>query len=786
VSLTTRPRLVGERVLRREDPKYLVGRGRYVDDIELPGMLHAAFVRSPHAHADVGQIDAGAALGLRGIHAVITGHDVRAATTGPMAYVATLPRDDTRTCVQHVLPLGRVRFVGEPIAIVVADSRALAEDGAEMVEVDWTPRPAVTSNRQALAAGAPIVHDDIPDNNFAHIEYCHGDVAGAFAGADHVFRKKFEVGRSSSAPLECRGVVAAWHAATGEGEIWSSAQAPHTLHSFVARLTGVPKARLRCHAPDIGGGFGCKGACMPEDPALLVAAKILERPLKWIEDRVEHLTAAPHGRQLSLELELAVAGNGRFLAMRAHIIGDAGAYALLPPTPLVDGLEAAAFLPSVYDIPAVSYVVDCPFTNKSPSAAARGVGWVGGQLVRELLIDEAARALSTDPADLRIFNCLPGEPHTSATGLPYDGGSYVESMRQVVELAGYAELRAEQQRLRSQGRYTGIGFSPFMEANYSTAHARAAGYGIATYDSLSVSVDVDGSVVIRTAFHSHGQGHETTFAQLAADVLDVPLDRVRVLMGDTDTGTFGMGTFGSRTAVIASELITLAGRDVREKLVAFAAHLLGSAASDIVVTEGVFSVRDDAERAIPLVALASAIYFGGPETRPQGLEPVLSSTRYCDPPACYTNGAIVALVEVDPESGIVEPRHIWLTEDCGKVLNPLILEGQLTGGLAQGIGAALLEELVYDEHGQLTTATLMDYLYPLATDVPGFTLSHIESLAATSLGAKGAGEGGTVAGSAAIVQAVVDALTPFGARATRAPLSPSDVVDMIDAPPPAR
>ncbi len=780
MSVTTRTGVVGRSIRRIEDPKYLTGRGRYLDDIARPHMLHAAFIRSPHAHADIGAIDAKAALALDGVHAVVTGADVRAVSDGPMAIVVSLPRDDVQTCTQPVLPVDRVRFVGEPMAIVVADSRALAEDGAELVDIDWRPLPAITGAEQALADGALALHNDIPGNNFAHIEYEHGDVEGAFARAAHVFHKRFDVGRSAANPVEPRGVIASWDASVGEAEIWSSCASPHGVRGFVSMITGVPEARLRVHAPDVGGSFGVKGSVFPEESALLMASKVVGRPLKWVEDRIEHLTAASHAKQMRVDLELAVDEGGRFTAFRAHYVGDAGAYAQLPPTPLIDVLEAAALLPSVYDLEAVGYVVDCAFTNKSPAAAARGVGWASGQIPREALIDEVARELGRDPAELRLANCLPSKPVTSVTGLAYDGGSYAEAIRDVLELAGYEDLRSEQRRLRDEGRFLGIGVSPFLEVAYTTAHARAAGSGGATYDSLSVSIDSDGSVVIRSGFHSQGQGHQTTLAQVAADVLGVPMDTVRVVQGDTDAIPFGFGTFGSRTAVIGSELIALAGGEVRDKLITCAAHLLQCAAADIDVADGVFSVRDDPERAMPLAALAGAIYFGGPDARPHGFEPVLSVTRFYDPPACYTNGAIVALVEVDAETGLVDVRHIWLTEDCGTVLNPLVLEGQLAGGLAQGVGAALLEELVYDDQGQLSTATLMDYLYPSATDVPGFTFGHIETPAATSTGVKGAGEGGTVAAPAAVVQAVADALAPFGARATRAPLRPDRVLAMID------
>ncbi len=713
---------------------------------------------------------------------MLTGDDLRAGGEGPLEIVVTLGREEVGTTRQPVLPTDRVRFVGEPVAIVVADSRALAEDAAERVAVDWRPLTPVVSSAQALAADAPQLHDDLPGNNFAHIEYEQGPVDELLAGAAHVFRKRFDVGRWMAAPLETRGVLARYEPSTGEAEVWSSVQSAHNLRTFLAIITGIPEGRIRCIAPDVGGGFGMKGSIFPEDPAILVAAKIVGRPLKWIEDRVEHLAAASHAKQMVCDLQLATDADGRFLAFTGHYEGDAGAYAQFPPTPLIDVLQAAALLPSLYDIQAIRYSLDCAVTNKSPAAAARGVGWSSGQMARELLIDEAAHELGIDPAELRLRNCLTPERVTTVTGLAYDGGSYAEAIGHALELADYPELRAEQQRLRAEGRYVGFGISPFVEpVAYGTIHARALGLGGATYDSASVTVEGDGSVIVRTGFHSHGQGQQTTFAQVVGDALGVPLERVRILQGDTDATTFGFGTFGSRGAVIGTELLNRACADVRSKLATCAAHLLGAAADEIWFRDDELGVVGDPERTMTFGGLAGAVYFGGPETRPAGFEPVIAATSFYDPPESYTNGVALARVEVDVETGIVHVDHLWFVEDCGVMLNPMIVEGQVAGGAAQGIAMALLEELVYDEQGQLVSGTLMDYLYPSTTEVPPMTFGHLCTPAPdVPSGVKGAGEGGAIATPAAVLQAIADALGPFGARIDRSPMRPDRVLALID------
>ena len=775
-------RWIGRRLPRLEDGRLLLGRGRYVDDITLPRMVEAAFVRSPFGHAEMGAIDTAAALAVPGVHAVITGRDLREACTGPLVLEATLHRPEVRTTRQQVLPTDRVRFAGEPVALIVADTRYIAEDAAALVDVEWQPLPAVVDENDALEAGAPVLHDDILDNNFGHLEFSKGDVDGAFARADHVFTKRFYSARSMAGPLECRGTIASYDTLTGEAEVWSACQGPYGLRAFLALVTGIPEGRLRVISPDVGGGFGVKGGIFPEEPALLVASKIVGRPIKWIEDRVEHLAASSHSKEMTIELEAAVSAEGRILALRGRYVTNAGAYAQLPPTPMVDALLAAAMLPSLYDVDDVSYIVDCSLTNKCPGAAARGVGWAPGQVARELLVDEIASALEIDPGELRLRNCIGPEPRTSATGLQYDGGSYAESIHKALAAVDYDELRRRQAQLRSEGRYLGIGISPYVEpAAFSTAFAQAAGFAAAAFDTANVTVESDGSVVVRTPFHSHGQGHHTSFAQVAADELGVSVESVRIEQGDTSKAVFGLGTFGSRSAVIASGSIAWAARDVRAKILAVAGHLLEAAPEDLELRDGFVTVRGAPATSMPIGAVAAAIYYGGPAVRPPDLEPTLTATRHYDPPETYSNGTIVAVVEVDAETGIVEIERVSVVEDCGTVVNPLIVDGQVTGAVAHGIGLALLEELHYDEEGQLLTSSLMDYLYPSATEVPSVEIGHLETPSPfTEHGVKGMGEGGTIAAPAAVVCAVADALSPFRVRIDRSPVGPDYILSLLE------
>jgi CO/xanthine dehydrogenase Mo-binding subunit len=624
-----------------------------------------------------------------------------------------------------------------------------------------------------------VLHEGHGGNNFAHIEFESGDVDGAFARAAHVFRKRFHFGRTHAAPPEGRGGIADW---TGELTVWSSTQMPFLVRSMLAALYELPETRVRVLVPSVGGGFGLKVHLYVEEAILPLLSRLAGTPVKWIEDRYENLAASGHSKEVVCTLELAIAEDGAFLGLRGRFVGDGGAHQGHPWSSLIDPLCAAAMLPGIYTVDAVRYEVDAPATNKCPTTAYRGVGWTSGQTAREALIDDAARALGIDPLELRLRNCLPdGQPSVSATGCRYDGGSYAASIRRARELVDYDAFRDRQRRLRGQGRYLGVGFSPFVEqGGWAAEIAVDQGFPGAGYlDSVCVTVEPDGSVTLATGLQSNGQGHETTLAQLAADGLGVRPEDVRVVQGDTATGAYSTGSWGSRTALIAGGSVLRATDDVRQKLLRIAAHDLEANEADLDIMDGVVSVQGSPDRALNVSDVAAAAYAG---RVPAGLDPSLTSTRSYDPPATYSNACIACVVEVDVETGRVSVERIVAVEDCGTILNPMIVDGQVAGAVAQGVGAVLYEGLPYGEDGQFLAGSLGEFLYPTAPELPDVEVDHLVTPSPlTEGGIKGMGEGGLIGAPAAVVNAIADALAPFGVTIDRTPLRPCDVLALIDA-----
>jgi len=537
-------------------------------------------------------------------------------------------------------------------------------------------------------------------------------------------------------------------------------------------------------APDVGGGFGLKLHLWPEDYLVSAASKRLNRPVKWVEDRSEALAASLHAKEIICDLELATKADGTFVAMRGRYVGDAGAYAAYPFTPLVDALCAAVMLPNVYDVQAVRFEVDAAFTNKCPAGAYRGVGWTSGQTARELLVDEAARELGIDPMELRLQNTIPdGEPYVSGTGCKYDGGSYGAAQRKAMELIDYAAFRGRQEEARAQGRHLGIGFSPFLEpGGWSGELAKRMGFPFDYMDSARVTIEPDGSVVVAMGLHSHGQAHQTTMAQVVADKLSVPIESVKIIQGDTAQTAYGAGTFGSRGAVIGYGSISRAAEEVAEKVKQIAGLALEAAPEDIELKDGNAIVRGAPEKAMPMMMVGFTAYFGAfvGGKRPPGIDPVLTSTRSYDPPETYANGCVAAVVDVDVETGAVIVEKVVIVDDCGTILNPMVVDGQLVGAAAQGVGGALYEELRYDEDGNFLAGNLLDYLYPSTLEIPPIEVGHLQTPSpVTDGGVKGCGEGGTIATPAAVVNAVADALSPLGVTIARTPLDPSHVLSLI-------
>jgi carbon-monoxide dehydrogenase large subunit len=557
---------------------------------------------------------------------------------------------------------------------------------------------------------------------------------------------------------------------------------PFLVRSMLAALYGLPETRVRVLVPAVGGGFGLKVHLYVEEAILPLLSRLTGTPVKWVEDRYENLAASGHSKEVVCTLELAIAEDGAFLGLRGRFVGDGGAHQGHPWSSLIDPLCAAAMLPGIYTVDAVRYEVDAPATNKCPTTAYRGVGWTSGQTAREALIDDAARALGIDPLELRLRNCLPdGEPSVSATGCRYDGGSYAASIRRARELVDYDALRDRQRRLRGQGRYLGVGFSPFVEqGGWAAEIAVDQGFPGAGYlDSVCVTVEPDGSVTLATGLQSNGQGHETTLAQLAADGLGVRLEDVRVVQGDTATGAYSTGSWGSRTALIAGGSVLRATDDVRQKLLRIAAHDLEANEADLDVMDGVVSVQGSPDRALNVSDVAAAAYAG---RVPAGLDPSLTSTRSYDPPATYSNACIACVVEVDVETGRVSVERIVAVEDCGTILNPMIVDGQVAGAVAQGVGAVLYEGLPYGEDGQFLAGSLGEFLYPTAPELPDIEIDHLVTPSPlTEGGIKGMGEGGLIGAPAAVVNAIADALAPFGVTIDRTPLRPCDILALIDA-----
>jgi carbon-monoxide dehydrogenase large subunit len=754
-------RYTGERVKRVEDPRLLRGQGRYLDDLALPRLLAVVFARSPHAHARIRAIDAAAARALPGVVAVVTAAELRDVAR-PLA--PRLAGEGFTPTAWPAVADGEVHFAGQAVAAVVAETAYLAADAREVLQIEYEPRPAVTTLDDALAAGRVVFRR----------RHRHGDVDAIFARAPIVLRETFTHARCAAVPLEPRGVAADW-----DGEaltVWASTQIPSTVRTALAAALGLPESRVRVVVPDVGGGFGLKTHVFPEEVAVAALARLVGRPVKWVEERRENLAAASHAREQKLEVEVAADAGGVVRGLRARVVSDAGAYHIYPLTGALEPLGSAAILPGPYRVEAYAYEALAVQTHKPPLGAYRGVGMTMGAFVMERLLDLVAERVGVDPADVRRRNVIPREayPVTSASGLTYDSGDFPKALEQALALAGYERWRREQAEARAAGRLVGIGLACYTEYTGmgSEVFRRRGMEDVPGIEAATITVDPDGGVRCATSFPSQGQGHATTIAQVVADRLGVALEQVRVVAGDTAAAPPGSGTFGSRGAIAIAGTVAVAADRVGARLQALAGHRLEAAAADVVLDAGRAHVRGFPERSVALADLARLAYFLPRGGLPPEVGPGLSETVAFDPPGPTFSGAVhVALVEVDRETGRVRVRRYVVVEDCGPVVNPTIVEGQIHGAVAQGLGEALLESLVYDAHGQLLTATLMDYALPRAEDVPAFEIGHLETPSPrTPGGVKGMGEGGTIGAPAAIANAVADALRPLGGRVTALPI----------------
>jgi aerobic carbon-monoxide dehydrogenase large subunit len=763
----------GAAVRRREDPRLVTGRGRYVSDVDAARLLHVAFVRSTHAHARLRSIDAPAAPG---VVAVVTGQDPRVARCRVRARSALPGYVETE---QPVLAWPLVRHVGEAIAAVVGDDRYAVEDAAARVAVEYEALPAVVDARAALREGAPRVHDEAAGNVFLARRFESGDVEAALAGAAAVVERTFRTNRQCAAPLEGRGGVAHWSGADGRLTLWSGTQVPHLARHLLAEVLGLPENTIRVVAPDVGGGFGVKAILYPEDLALCLLAGMLERPVKWVEHRREAMQASAHARDHHYEVRAGFDAAGRLLGLDVRALCNAGAYSIVPWTAGIEALMAGGLLTGPYKLEHYRCHVTAVATHTTPAGPYRGVARPATTFVMERVLDLGARRLGLDPVDVRRVNLVgPADlPYTSPTRLVHDSPSYPICFEKVVEAIDYGSFRAEQARLRAAGRHVGVGFAVYNELT-GLGQAASAGPRMpfrTGHEGATVRVDPSGAVTVLAGVTSQGQGLETTMAQLVAGELGVPLDTVRVVLGDTDATPFGLGAFASRQAVIGGGAALRAAAAVRDKVLAIAAHILEVAAADLDTADGQVFVRGVPGRTLTMAEVARIAHLETQRLPPE-VDPGLDATRFYDPiRGTFAAGAQAAIVEVEPDTGVVTIRRYVCVEDTGRVINPLVVDGQVHGALAQGIGGALAEHLVYDEAGQLLTGTFMEYALPTAATLPAFETAHVEEPAANLAGVRGVGEGGTLGPAAVLANAVADALIPFGVEPDELPLSPSRV-----------
>ncbi len=765
-----RPQFMGARVKRVEDPRLLTGQARYVDDIEVPGMLEVAFVRSTHAAAKILSIDLEAARRAPGVRAVWTFDDCP----------VILWQKDTYEVGQPVLAHDEVRYVGEPIVAIIAEDRYLAEDAVDLVTIRYETRTPVLDMVKAIDELPGRVHPDAK-NVFFHKTYASKGFDEAFNAAEHHLSETFRTTRQTAVSIEARATAAMLDPASGRITIYASTQSPHRVRSDMSELLGWDENQIRVIVPEVGGGFGMKANTYPEDVVVVTAAQKLRKPVKWVSDRTESLLSDVHARDDIHEAEVAFNSDGKIVAFRDHLMADGGAYPAYPFSGAVGETSLASrVLTGPYDIPYIATTIDCTYSNKTPLGAYRGVWGPIASFVQEGLVDRVARALGKDPAEIRRINMIRPDqfPYRNSAGMVYDPGSYGESMEEALKLIDYPAFRHRQEKLRHEGRYVGIGISVFVEPT-AMASSEAGSVG---YESVFLRIEPTGKVTAAIGLGPTGQGHETTMAQLIADQVGVNFEDVVILHGDTDSAPFGGGTGGSRSGPIGGGAALVAGREMRQRLIKLAAHLLEAGEEDIELGDGKAWVTGVPDRAMTIKELAEIAYTHVkkiPEGLPIGLELV---ARYQPKRAVsFSNGTHVAEVEVDIASGLVRVLNYVVVNDCGRLINPMIVEGQIQGGVAQGIGSAFLESLRYDEHGQLVTTSLMDYLLPEATEVPRMTTRHLVTPSEGEGGIKGMGEGSLIGAPAALVNAVSDALAPFGVMVRQLPVVPNDVLDWVNA-----
>lgn len=772
---------MGKPIKRREDHLLLTGKGNFTDDIKFVDMLHVAFLRSPHAHAEIDYIDVSKALELDGVKAVFTGEDL-------YPYVGIMPvmsnvypgvqkRENPvlKPQTQRALAYRKVHFVGEAIAAIVADSRAVAEDGLELIDIKYNPLTPVVDPVLAVQKESQVIHEDWEDNVAVSYTVKAGDVESALAKSDFILKETFKINRQSANPMETRGVIAKWDDNTGNLTVWSSTQMPHMLRSYVSRCLGISETSIRVIAPNVGGGFGVKALIYPEEIALSYFAKILKVPLKWTEDRLEHMTSAAHARDQFHKVEVGVMKDGTIAGLKDLLILDTGAHSLYGVN---TSYNTAAHLPGPYRILNYECDVKTTVTNKTPCSQYRGAGRPEAVFVMDRVIDLIAKELQMDPLDVRRKNIITAGEMPFDTGriykdgepMVYDSGDYEACLNAAVNEIKYEEFRVRQKELLNEGRYVGIGFSAYVE-----------GTGQGPHDGCRIEVDPKGEILCIVSSADQGQGHKTTWAQICADTLGVNIQDVRVIIGDTGSIHYGSGTYGSRSTVVAGNAVALASKAIREKALKIASVLYNDSPENLAINDGHVIRKGMEERGYSYAEIAEWVK---PNKIPPSLdmEPGLRAEKYFIPETTtYSNGVHAAIVEVDIETGKIDILKYVVSHDAGKIINPMIADGQLLGGIAQGVGGAVYEEIVYDKSGQLLSGTYMDYLLPTASEMPEVTALHMESPSPRNpLGVKGLGEGGTISPPAVLANAVEDALSQWNIKINKLPLSPNYIWSLMN------
>jgi carbon-monoxide dehydrogenase large subunit len=764
-------RWMGQSIPRKEDPRLLAGRGRYIDDVVVPGMLHAAFVRSDVARGRITRLDTEAARALPGVRAVYTAADLNHLvheTWWPMS------GKDATYAPSFCLADGDVRFVGDPIAIVVADSRYIAEDGVELVELDVEADDPVLDVDAARAEGATLVHPEVGTNVPSSIPVA--DVPGlqeVFDSAATVVSETMTVHRYLPVPMETRGLIAQWDQFTQELDLWMATQSAHEMRGFYARLLGIPESRVRVRTPDVGGGFGQKVFSLRDEWATVLAAMLIGRPVRFIEDRQENLVASSSSRDDRMSMDIAVDADGRFQAFRAELVENVGAY------PFGASGSAAALvsmcLPGPYTVPAVGFSNAAVFTNTTGRAPYRGP-FLMETVVPEQMVDVVARRIGIDPLELRRRNVIATSqlPYQLPTGLVYTDVTPAETLEQAAQLIDYDGFRARQAAARAQGRYLGIGISLCVEPS-------AIAFGALSTEGAVLKMEASGTFNLVLGSSSTGMSVETTMRQVVAEYVGCDIDQVTVTQGDTAMTPYGAGTQGSRSAVLYGNVTREVSLEVRDKILRIAAHMLEASPEDLEVADGRVSVRGVPAAAVTFEQVAAMAYQGTAMLPPDITAGVEAVTRFTAPPMTFVNACHICTVEVDTDTGQVQILRYVVSEDCGQMINPKVVEGQIAGGVVQGIGGVLYESFVYDEVGNPLSGSFVDYLLPTAAEVPDIEYGHVESGAGNALGVKGVGEGGAVCSPAAVFNAVADALAPLGVQLRSTPLGPRQVLDALAA-----